>query len=99
MKLLNSSHSNVCEQAVWALGNIIGDGPLLRDHCIELGVVAPLLKFLRSDVPITFLRNVTWVIVNLCRNKDPPPSASTINELLPALRFLIQNVDTNVCIF
>lgn len=24
MKLLGSPHQNVCEQAVWALGNIIG---------------------------------------------------------------------------
>jgi len=25
LKLLNSEHQNVCEQAVWALGNIIGE--------------------------------------------------------------------------
>lgn len=25
LQLLNSPHQNVCEQAVWALGNIIGD--------------------------------------------------------------------------
>jgi hypothetical protein len=24
LRLLNSTHSNVCEQAVWALGNLIG---------------------------------------------------------------------------
>ena len=30
LQLLNSPHHNVCEQAVWALGNIIGDGPSLR---------------------------------------------------------------------
>ena len=30
LQLLNSKHHNVCEQAVWALGNIIGDGPGLR---------------------------------------------------------------------
>ena len=23
-------------------------------------------------------RNVTWVVVNLCRNKDPPPPVQTI---------------------
>ena len=30
---------------------------------------------------ISFLRNVTWVIVNLCRNKDPPPPMDTIKEV------------------
>lgn len=30
---------------------------------------------------ITFLRNVTWVIVNLCRNKEPPPPIDTIREV------------------
>lgn len=99
LKLLHSSQQNVCEQAVWALGNIIGDGPQLRDYVIELGVVNPLLSFIKPDIPISFLRNVTWVIVNLCRNKDPPPPIQTIRELLPALNALIHHTDTNVSIF
>ena len=32
-------------------------------------------------VQISFLRNVTWVIVNLCRNKEPPPPMPTIQEV------------------
>ena len=32
-------------------------------------------------IQISFLRNVTWVIVNLCRNKDPPPPMETIQEV------------------
>lgn len=96
LSLLVSPHQNVCEQAVWALGNIIGDGPMLRDYVISLGVVPPLLSFIRPDIPISFLRNITWVIVNLCRNKDPPPSKNTIREILPALCVLINHTDMNV---
>lgn len=96
LMLLHSPHQNVCEQAVWALGNIIGDGPVLRDYVIELGVVDPLLSFIKPEIPISFLRNVTWVIVNLCRNKDPPPPIQTIEELLPALNALIHHTDINV---
>ena len=73
------------------LGNIIGDGPHLRDYVIQLGVVEPLLSFISPDIPITFLRNVTWVVVNLCRNKDPPPPVQTIREILPALNMLVHH--------
>ncbi|XP_034132114.1 importin subunit alpha-4 isoform X2 [Drosophila guanche] len=98
LQLLNSPAANVCEQAVWALGNIIGDGPMLRDFVIKHGVVQPLLSFIKPDIPIYFLRNVTWVIVNLCRNKDPPPPAATIHEILPALNVLIDHTYTKILV-
>jgi len=98
MRLLESKHQNVCEQAVWALGNIIGDGPSLRDFVIRHGVVAPLLTFIDPNVPLTFLRNVTWVIVNLCRNKEPPPPMETIQQLLPALGVLIHHSDLDILV-
>lgn len=98
LQLLHSKQQNVCEQAVWALGNVIGDGPGLRDYVIQLGVVQPLLSFITPDVQLAFLRNVTWVIVNLCRSKDPPPPVDTIKQLLPALGFLIHHADTNILI-
>ncbi|ELT97738.1 hypothetical protein CAPTEDRAFT_180032 [Capitella teleta] len=98
LRLLHSQHQNVCEQAVWALGNIIGDGPKCRDYVISLGVVKPLLNFINPSIPLTFLRNVTWVIVNLCRNKDPPPPTDTIQEILPALGVLIHHTDSNILV-
>jgi len=98
LNLLASPHQNVCEQAVWALGNIIGDGPHLRDYVIGLGVVQPLLSFINPEIPISFLRNVTWVVVNLCRNKDPPPPQQTISEILPALNMLIHHSDINILV-
>uniref|UniRef100_A0A5F9DDV8 Importin subunit alpha n=1 Tax=Oryctolagus cuniculus TaxID=9986 RepID=A0A5F9DDV8_RABIT len=98
LRLLHSPHQNVCEQAVWALGNIIGDGPRCRDYVISLGVVKPLLSFISPSIPITFLRNVTWVMVNLCRHKDPPPPMETIQEILPALCVLIHHTDVNILV-
>jgi len=98
LELLRSEHQNVCEQAVWALGNIIGDGPELRDYVIQLGVIPPLLEFINPEIPITFLRNVTWVIVNLCRNKDPPPPIEATTTIIPALKTLIHHTDTNILV-
>uniref|UniRef100_A0A665U9N7 Importin subunit alpha n=1 Tax=Echeneis naucrates TaxID=173247 RepID=A0A665U9N7_ECHNA len=98
LRLLHSPHQNVCEQAVWALGNIIGDGPQCRDYVISMGVVKPLLSFISPSIPITFLRNVTWVMVNLCRHKDPPPPMETIQEILPALCVLIHHTDVSILV-
>jgi importin subunit alpha-2 len=36
------------EQAVWALGNIAGDGPELRDHVTEQGIIKPLLTLIHQ---------------------------------------------------
>lgn len=98
LQLLHSPAPSVCEQAVWALGNIIGDGPVLRDYVIKLGVIHPLLSFIKPEIPIPFLRNVTWVIVNLCRNKEPAPPMGAIIEILPALNVLIHHADINILV-
>lgn len=98
LQLLRSRHQNVCEQAVWALGNIIGDGPECRNYVISLGAVEHLLTFINPEIPLPFLRNVAWVIVNLCRNKDPPPPPPTIEEILPALSRLIHHSDVNILV-
>jgi len=79
------------------MGCVLGDGPQCRDYVIGLGIVKPLISFINPNVPLSFLRNVTWVMVNLCRNKDPPPPVEMIREILPALAMLIHHTDTNVC--
>jgi importin subunit alpha-2 len=88
---------NVCEQAVWALGNIAGDGAPLRDYVINNGIVKPLLRLVDSpQSTISFLRNVTWTISNLCRNKNPSPSLEVISQCMPALATLMQKEDDEI---
>ena len=53
IKLLSSPNSNVCEQAVWALGNIAGDGAELREFVIRNGIIEPLLALVRPDTPVS----------------------------------------------
>jgi hypothetical protein len=91
IRLLASGDLKICEQSLWALGNIVGDGSQFRDYCIKLGLLELLVAFVRPDIPISFLQNVTWVIVNICRNKEPPPSIKVFEAILPSLVQLIQH--------
>ncbi|WAR09318.1 IMA1-like protein [Mya arenaria] len=96
VKLLESPHPNVCEQAVWALGNIAGDGPDLRDYVTDCGIVEPLLRLVQVDTTPAFLRNVTWTLSNLCRNKNPPPNFKVVKQFLPTLNRLLHHTDKDV---
>ncbi|XP_004691721.2 PREDICTED: importin subunit alpha-8 [Condylura cristata] len=96
IELLSSPHMTVCEQAVWALGNIAGDGPQFRDIIISSNAVPHLLALVSSTIPITFLRNITWTLSNLCRNKDPYPCDEAVKQMLPTLFHLLQHQDSEV---
>jgi len=86
VKLLSSEDANVCEQAVWALGNIAGDGPVLRDAVINAGILKPLISLAESSsVSDSFLSNITWTVSNLCRNKNPSPPMIVATTALPVI--------------
>jgi importin subunit alpha-1/8 len=93
--LLRSPVANVAEQAVWALGNVAGDGPEARDIVLHHGVVECLLGLLHDckEIELSFLRNIVWLMSNLCRNKNPTPPFEKIAKLLPALSKLLEHND------
>uniref|UniRef100_A0A665UWU8 Importin subunit alpha n=1 Tax=Echeneis naucrates TaxID=173247 RepID=A0A665UWU8_ECHNA len=100
ISLVTSTHQHISEQAVWALGNIAGDGSVLRDRVIKHGAVAPLLSLLSvpelSVFSTSYVRNVTWTLSNLCRNKNPSPPMTAIQQILPALIRLLHHDDLEV---
>ncbi|KAG7271160.1 hypothetical protein CRUP_002809 [Coryphaenoides rupestris] len=100
IRLVSSPHPHISEQAVWALGNIAGDGSGLRDLVIKHGAVAPLLNLLAvpdfSVFAAGYLRNVTWTLSNLCRNKNPSPPLAAVQQLLPTLVRLLHHNDKEV---
>uniref|UniRef100_A0A672GVE7 Importin subunit alpha n=1 Tax=Salarias fasciatus TaxID=181472 RepID=A0A672GVE7_SALFA len=100
INLITSPHQHISEQAVWALGNIAGDGSTLRDIVIKHGAVAPLLSLLAvPDLTVFtpgYLRNVTWTLSNLCRNKNPSPPMTAVRQILPVLIRLLHHEDTEV---
>ena len=46
IELLSSPNMDVVEQSIWALGNIAGDGPKMRDIVIDQGIIVLLLSFI-----------------------------------------------------
>uniref|UniRef100_A0A8C3V4V6 Importin subunit alpha n=1 Tax=Catharus ustulatus TaxID=91951 RepID=A0A8C3V4V6_CATUS len=96
ISLLSSPHMHISEQAVWALGNIAGDGPLYRDALIARDVIPPLLALVSPATPVGFLRNITWTLSNLCRNKNPCPPLDAVQKILPVLLILLQHEDKEV---
>ncbi|NXG58857.1 IMA5 protein, partial [Hemiprocne comata] len=94
--LLSSTHMHISEQAVWALGNIAGDGPIYRDALINCNVIPPLLALVSPVTPVGFLRNITWTLSNLCRNKNPYPPLEAVKKILPVLVCLIEHEDKEI---
>ncbi|NP_001081742.1 importin subunit alpha-5 [Xenopus laevis] len=96
ISLISSPHLHISEQAVWALGNIAGDGPLYRDALINCNVIPPLLALVNPQTPLGYLRNITWTLSNLCRNKNPYPPMSAVLQILPVLTQLMHHDDKDI---
>jgi importin subunit alpha-1 len=98
VKLLSSPEADVREQAVWALGNIAGDSPDMRNYVLTCGALPPLLNLLNDTRKVSMVRNATWTLSNFCRGKNPQPEWNLISPALPMLSKLIFSLDDEVLI-
>lgn len=49
-----------------------------------------------SNFQISFLRNIVWVMSNLCRHKNPRPPFGKVEIMLPALAKLLRHDDNQI---
>ena len=102
ISMMRHSNPDIREQCIWALGNIAGDGPKLRDYVLQENMMGILLENIvytldNNAQPITTIRNGAWAISNLCRG-TPAPAWSQVVVALPILFRLLQlsDIDTLV---
>ncbi|RYG67253.1 hypothetical protein EON64_07840, partial [archaeon] len=89
-QLLSSANADIREQSAWCLGNIAGDGAVLRDAILAENAMPALLANIAQPASLSLLRNCTWTLSNFCRGK-PQSSLDKVGAALPALAHLIMN--------
>eukprot|EP00948_MAST-09A_sp_MAST-9A-sp1_P000553 g553.t1 len=94
VSLLDSSNSEVLEQAAWVLGNVAGDGPAARDTVLKSGALKPLLNVIRQTSKLSLLRISTWALSNLCDGQ--PSQMFDVATVLPTLVKVLLRDDTEV---
>jgi hypothetical protein len=98
--MLYEANEIIIDQSVWALGNIAGDSESFRDQILNTGaleiIVALLDKYYTSEGHIKLVRNLTWLLSNLNRGRQPPPSAENMKMALPILFQLIAHKDAEI---
>ncbi|KAF9763780.1 Importin subunit alpha-2 [Nosema granulosis] len=100
ISMLYEPNEVVVDQSVWALGNIAGDSEAFRDQILNSGaldiIIALLDKYHPSEAHIKLVRNLTWLLSNLNRGRQPPPSAENMKKTLPILFKLISHKDPEI---
>lgn len=58
---------------------------------LQMGLMEPLVRLLEKMCTLSFLRNLSWVFVNICRNKNPPPPIEVSQQLVPVLAYMLEH--------
>ncbi|WUR02771.1 importin subunit alpha-1 [Vairimorpha necatrix] len=100
VSMLYEPNETVIDQSVWALGNIAGDSEHARDCIIKTGaldiLISLLEKYYTRESQIKLVRNMTWLLSNLNRGRNPPPKLSDMHKSLQILFKLINVRDSEI---
>ncbi|KAF2068516.1 hypothetical protein CYY_010159 [Polysphondylium violaceum] len=98
LRLVNSPNSEICEQCIWGLGNIIGDSSDCRDLVLKEGITDKLIQLLsREEHKVSLMRNIAWTFSNMCRG-SPRVDIDYILPLFPIFKRFLASTDTEIVV-
>lgn len=81
----------ICNQALWCLGNFVGDSSKLRDLLLRAGIVDAIMDLFVSKTDLAspktrldLMRNAAWII-SLTLRGEPKPDTKLIAPAIPWL--------------
>ena len=83
--MLNSSITELKEQAFWALGNIATESNQYRDLLLQPSIFPNLINIVMSgSSPVRLVKQGCWTLSCICRTLPVPPE-QTCRKMIPAL--------------
>ena len=93
---LGTPNNDILNQLIWAIGNISGDIPELRDSVINAGFVQIIVGILQKpNVPLQIVQTATWTLSNFARG-TPRPDFEAIKCIVPVLANMLKWDDDEV---
>ena len=84
-EILNDQSPQIVEQAIWGLGNIIGDSVELRQLVVKSGVLNKLIIILAQNKSMNIQKHIIWCLSNALRIKPKKEAYVTMKNSVIAL--------------
>ncbi|KII70832.1 Importin subunit alpha-3 [Thelohanellus kitauei] len=95
--LLCDTNTCLVEQSIWALSNIIGDGPEPRNFVLRSNILTALYQPLNlhfKSIPV--IKHLSLMLINICYNKDAEVPIEYVSQIISILDVLLAQSDENI---
>ncbi|KII70834.1 Importin subunit alpha-5 [Thelohanellus kitauei] len=95
--LLCDTNTCLVEQSIWALSNIIGDGPEPRNFVLRSNILSALYQPLNlhyKSIPV--MKHLSLMLINICYNKDAEVPIEYVPQIISILDVLLAQNDENI---